>query len=236
MGRVTPRVLVVDDEPKIVDVVASYLRKAGYEPVTAASGTEALRAFEKERPVLVILDLMLPDLSGEEICRKLRARSRVPIIMLTAKAEDADAVRGLTLGADDYVTKPFSPRQLMARVAAVVRRTAGSESPVARLLCFNGDDLQIDDTAGTVRKAGMNVAVTPREFRLLRLFAGNPGRVFSREELISRALGDDFDGSDRTIDAHVKNLRQKIETDPHAPDYIHTVHGIGYRFIAEESP
>jgi len=198
--------------------------------LTAAGGEEALRIFEKERPALVILDLMLPDLSGEEVCRKIRARSRVPIIMLTAKVEDSDAVRGLQLGADDYVTKPFSPRQLIARVEAVLRRAADTGSPAARVLSFNEDDLIIDDAAGTVQKAGAPVRVTPREFRLLRLFAGNPGRVFSREELISRALGHDFDGSDRTIDAHVKNIRQKIESDPHAPRYIHTVHGIGYRF------
>ena len=230
MGRAPQRVLVVDDEPKITEVVGSYLRNAGYTPLTAAGGEEALRIFEKERPALVILDLMLPDLSGEEVCRKIRARSRVPIIMLTAKVEDSDAVRGLQLGADDYVTKPFSPRQLIARVEAVLRRAADTGSPAARVLSFNEDDLIIDDAAGTVQKAGAPVRVTPREFRLLRLFAGNPGRVFSREELISRALGHDFDGSDRTIDAHVKNIRQKIESDPHAPRYIHTVHGIGYRF------
>jgi DNA-binding response OmpR family regulator len=235
MGRPPLHVLVVDDEPKIVEVVASYLRKAGYAALTAASGVEALQTFEKERPALVILDLMLPDLSGEEVCRRLRARSRVPIIMLTAKVEDSDAVKGLEIGADDYVAKPFSPRLLVARVEAVLRRSADSGSPAARVLSFNGNDLLIDDAAGTVQKAGTPVSITPREFRLLRLFAGNPGRVFSREELISRALGDDFDGSDRTIDAHVKNLRQKIETNSRSPRYIQTVHGIGYRFIVEES-
>jgi DNA-binding response OmpR family regulator len=235
MGSVPLRVLVVDDEEKITEVVSSYLRRAGYVPVTASVGEESLRVFEKERPALVILDLMLPDLSGEEVCRKIRARSRVPIIMLTAKVEDSDAVKGLQLGADDYVTKPFSPRQLMARVEAVLRRSADTGSPAARVLSFNDDDLLIDDAAGTVHRGGTPVSVTLREFRLLRLLAGNPGRTFSREELISRALGDDFDGSDRTIDAHVKNLRQKIESDPHAPRYIHTVHGIGYRFSAGES-
>jgi DNA-binding response OmpR family regulator len=232
--RAPQSVLVVDDEQKITDVVGSYLRRAGYAPLTAGGGVEALRLFEKERPALVILDLMLPDLSGEEVCRRLRARSRVPIIMLTAKTEDADAVRGLGLGADDYVTKPFSPRQLMARVEAVLRRSAGADSPAARVLAFNDDDLLIDDAAGTVQKAGVQVSITPSEFRLLRLLAGNPGRVFSREELIARALGHDFEGFDRTIDVHVKNLRQKIETDPRAPRYIHTVHGVGYRFSAAE--
>ncbi|MGA2639957.1 MAG: response regulator transcription factor [Spirochaetia bacterium] len=235
MGSVPRRVLVVDDEPKITEVLGSYLRNAGYSPLSAASGVEALAVFERERPALVILDLMLPDLSGEEVCRKLRARSRVPIIMLTAKVEDSDAVKGLQLGADDYITKPFSPKQLIARVEAVLRRSSDIDSPAARVLSFNDDDLLIDDAAGTVRKAGTTVPITPREFRLLRLFAGNPGRVFSREELISRALGDDFEGSDRTIDAHVKNLRQKIENDPRVPRYIHTVHGVGYRFSVEGS-
>jgi len=235
MGRVLQHVLVVDDEPKITEVVESYLRKAGFAPLTAAGGIEALQLFEKVRPALVILDLMLPDLSGEEVCRRLRARSRVPIIMLTAKVGDSDAVKGLGLGADDYITKPFSPRQLIARVQAVLRRSADTGSPTARVLSFSDDDLLIDDAAVTVYKAGTPVGITPREFRLLRLLAGNPGRVFSREELVSRAFGDEFDGSDRTIDAHVKNLRQKIETDPKVPRYIHTVHGIGYRFSIEES-
>jgi DNA-binding response OmpR family regulator len=227
------KVLVVDDEPKIVEVVGSYLARAGFLPVAAGTGTQALQAFDKERPCLVILDLMLPDLPGDEVCRRLRARSRVPIIMLTAKVEDADAVRGLGLGADDYVTKPFSPRQLMARVEAILRRTAGESAPLARVLAFGDDDLTVDASAGTVRKRGEAVSLTPREFRLLCTLAANPGRTFSREELIARALGDDFDGFDRTVDAHVKNLRQKIETDPRKPRYIHTVHGMGYRFDAE---
>jgi DNA-binding response OmpR family regulator len=228
-------VLVVDDEPKILEVVGSYLRRAGYEPLTASSGEEALQVFEKMRPTLVILDLMLPDLPGEEVCRRLRAQSRVPIIMLTAKVGESETVRGFEIGADDYVTKPFSPNELVARVNVVLRRSADTGSPTARALSFFGDDLSIDDATMTVRKAGVVVSITPREFRLLRLFAGNPGHVFSRGELITRAFDDDFDGYDRTIDAHVKNLRQKIETNPHAPRYIHTVHGIGYRLNVEES-
>ena len=167
MHRPRRRVLVVDDEPKIVDVVSSYLQRAGFDPVTAATGTQALEVFETTHPVLVILDLMLPDIPGEEVCRRLRARSRVPIIMLTARVEDADAVQGLDLGADDYVTKPFSPRQLMARVEAVLRRAAGESAPLASELSFGDDDLCIDVAAGTVRKRGKPVSLTPRELRLL---------------------------------------------------------------------
>jgi DNA-binding response OmpR family regulator len=236
MAAAPQRVLVVDDEQKITDVVASYLKRGGYEPLVAATGADGLRLLEKERPALLILDLMLPDMSGEEVCRRVRSRSRVPIIMLTAKVEDQDAVNGLSLGADDYVTKPFSPRQLIARVQAVLRRVSPEAVPVARVLSFAGDDLLVDAVVGEVRKAGTLVNLTPRELRLLRVLAGNPGRVFSREELIARALGDDFDGFDRTIDAHVKNLRQKIETDPSSPRYILTVHGIGYRFNPEVTP
>lgn len=222
--------LVVDDEPKIAEVVGSYLQRAGYVPVSAASGSEALALFETHHPCLVILDLMLPDLPGEEVCRRLRARSRVPIIMLTAKVEDHDAIRGLALGADDYVTKPFSPRQLIARVEAVLRRAASAGAPLARSLSFCRDDLFIDVENKEVRKQGEPVLLTPSELQMLLVLAAHPGRVFSREELISRALGEDFDGFDRTVDAHVKNLRQKIETDPHVPCYIVTVHGLGYRF------
>jgi DNA-binding response OmpR family regulator len=229
-------VLVVDDEPKIAEVVGSYLRAGGFTPVAAAGGAEALRLFEQERPCLVILDLMLPDVPGEVVCRRLRARSRVPIIMLTAKVEEADAVRGLGLGADDYVTKPFSPRQLVARVQAVLRRAGGGSAPLAQVLSFAGDELTIDTAAMQVRRSGEEVSLTPSEFRLLRVLASSPGRVFSREELIAHALGQDFAGFDRTVDAHVKNLRQKIEADPRHPRHILTVHGLGYRFQAEGGP
>jgi DNA-binding response OmpR family regulator len=234
MPRPRKRVLVVDDEPSIVEVVSSYLQRAGFDPVSAATGTQALDAFEKTHPSLVVLDLMLPDMSGEDVCRRLRSRSRVPIIMLTARAEDADAVRGLGLGADDYVTKPFSPRQLVARVDAVLRRSTVDAAPLASVLAFGDDDLTIDAAAATVRKSGRPVSLTPSELRLLCTLAANPRRTFSRDELITHALGGaDFDGFDRTVDVHIKNLRQKIETDPRAPRYIHTVHGMGYRFDAE---
>jgi DNA-binding response OmpR family regulator len=227
------KVLVVDDEASIREVVGSYLVRGGFAPICAGTGTEALELFDKERPSLVILDLMLPDMTGEDVCRRLRAKSRVPLVMLTARVEDADAVRGLNLGADDYVTKPFSPRQLMARVHAVLRRAAGETAPAARSLSYHGGDLVVEPQAGDARKAGRPAGLTPSEFRLLRVLAANPDRVFSREELIARALGSDFDGFDRTIDAHVKNLRQKIENDPRNPRYILTVHGLGYKFVGE---
>ena len=233
MARPVRSVLVVEDEPKIADVVCSYLRRAGFGAAAVASGSAALAAFERDPPSLVILDLMLPDISGEEVCRRLRARSRVPVIMLTAKAEDADAVHGLDLGADDYVTKPFSPRQLVARVEAVLRRAAGESEVQARRLSFGDGDLQIDGRLAEVLKRGERVDLTPSELRLLQVLAASPGRVFSRDELIDRALGPDFDGFDRTVDVHVKNLRQKIESDPREPRYVQTVHGLGYRFARE---
>mgnify|MGYP001040440435 FL=1 len=233
MARPARTVLVVEDEPKIADVVCSYLRRAGFGTEAVASGSAALAAFERDPPSMVILDLMLPDLRGEEVCRRLRARSRVPVIMLTAKAEDADAVHGLDLGADDYVTKPFSPRQLVARVEAVLRRAAGESEVQARRLSFGDGDLQIDARLAEVLKRGERVDLTPSELRLLHVLAASPGRVFSRDELIDRALGPDFDGFDRTVDVHVKNLRQKIESDPREPRYVQTVHGLGYRFARE---
>ncbi len=230
MAKPERKVLVVDDEPKIAEVVGSYLAKRGFGAVCAESGSRALALFDQTDPCLVILDLMLPDLPGEEVCRRLRARSRVPIIMLTAKAEDAETVKGLELGADDYVAKPFSPRQLMARVEAVLRRAGSESEPLARVLSFRGGELRIDTRRGEVRKGEAVVSLTPSELRLLGTLAANPCRVFSREELIHHALGKDFDGYDRTVDVHVKNLRQKIETDPRNPEYIITVHGLGYRF------
>lgn len=227
------RVLVVEDEPKIAEVVASYLRREGHEPIVVATGAAALEAAERLDPALIVLDLMLPDLAGEEVCRRLRRRSRVPVIMLTAKVEDAEAIAGLAVGADDYVTKPFSPRQLMARVDAVLRRSAGEARPQARLFSFGGGDLELDGRTDEVRKSGRPVDLTPSERRLLTMLAASPGRVFSRDEIIERALGSDFDGFDRTVDAHVKNLRHKIETDPREPRYVLTVHGLGYRFARE---
>lgn len=230
MHKVPHKILVVDDEPKIVEVVKSYLENRGFAVSEAYNGKEALEKFEKENPSLVILDLMLPDITGEEICRTLRKKSRVPIIMLTAKVEEEDILRGLNIGADDYVTKPFSPRQLVARVEAVLRRASDALVPLASILSFNNDELVIDTLKYEVKRNGEIINLTPNEYKLLLTLVKYPDKTFTRDELISTAFGDDFTGYDRTIDAHIKNLRQKIEKDPKKPEYILTVYGVGYRF------
>lgn len=223
----------MDDEEKIAAVISSYLEKAGYEVHIAATGQQALSSFETILPNLVILDLMLPDTSGEEVCRSLRKTSRVPIIMLTAKIEEEDILRGLDLGADDYVTKPFSARQLVARVVALLRRSEDDALPLASVFSFGGDDLIIDYKSLTVKKHGTQVSLTPNEFKLLSTLLKYPKKVFTREELITLVIGQDFEGYDRIIDTHIKNLRHKIESDPRNPQYIITVHGVGYSFGGE---
>jgi DNA-binding response OmpR family regulator len=227
------RILVVDDEPKIVEVVKSYLENSGYAVSEAGSGKQALAVFDRENPSLVILDLMLPDMSGEDVCQRLRQRSRVPIIMLTAKIEEEDILSGLDLGADDYVTKPFRPRQLIARVAALLRRTEEETAPLANRLSFGDNDLVVDYRNYEVKKDGVAVNLTPNEFKLLMTLIKYPKKAFTREELISFVIGEDFEGYNRIIDTHIKNLRQKVETDPKNPRYILTVHGVGYRFGGE---
>lgn len=227
------KILVVDDEPKIVEVITSYLENSNYMVYPAYNGRQALEVYDKVRPCLVILDLMLPDMMGEEVCQRLRRISRVPIIMLTAKADEEDFLNGLHLGADDYVTKPFSPKQLIARVQALLRRTLNEAGPLASLLSFNNDDLVIDSLKHEVRKKNNIASLTPNEYKILISMVKFPQKVFTREELLTIALGDDYHGFDRTIDTHIKNLRQKIETDPKIPKYILTIHGIGYRFGGE---
>lgn len=224
------KILIVDDEKKIVEVVKSYLENSGYQAQEAYSGKEAMDIFEKEKPDLIILDLMLPDMTGEEICRALRKISRVPIIMLTAKIEEEDILKGLNLGADDYVTKPFSPRQLVARVEAVLRRTSDTLVPLASQLSFNQGELIIDTLKYEVKRNGSIISLTPNEYKLLITMIKYPDKTFTRDELIHLGLGEDFNGYDRTIDTHIKNIRQKIETDPKNPNYVITVHGVGYRF------
>jgi len=225
------KVLVVDDEPKIRKVVTAYLEQAGFRVVTAGDGQMALITFRHEKPDLVILDLMLPGMDGLDVCRAMRRESSVPIIMLTARAEEADRLIGLELGADDYVVKPFSPREVVARVRAVLRRVEGEVSPpeVIRV-----GDLLIDLARHTVQIAGRPVELTPTEFDLLAVLARYPGRAFTRLQLLTHVQGDAYEGYERTVDAHIKNLRAKIEPDPKRPRYIVTVYGVGYRL--EEVP
>ena len=223
-------ILIVDDEVKITEVVKSYLENSGYLTACAYDGKNAMSLFEKLSPALIILDLMLPDMSGEDICREIRKKSRVPIIMLTAKIEDADIIGGLGIGADDYLTKPFSPRQLVARIEVVLRRVSSEAVPLTNEFSFNDGDLVIDGLRHEIRKNGQLVALTPNEYKILMTMMKYPSKVFTREELIELALGDDYDGFDRVIDTHIKNIRQKLCDDGRAPRYILTVHGTGYRF------
>jgi len=226
------KILAIDDEEKILDVIKAYLEKEGYTVLTETNGANALNTFKTVNPDLVILDLMLPGMSGEEICRKIRALSKVPILMLTAKVSEDDKVYGFTIGADDYLTKPFSPRELTMRVKAILRRTK-NDLPLNDIFMFNDGDLVIDIRSYEVKKKGRIVNLTPNEYKLLTVMVQNPNKVFTRSELIEKAFGYDFDGFDRTIDAHIKNLRQKIEDDPKNPTYIKTVYGVGYKFGEE---
>jgi len=228
--EVRKKVLVVDDEVKIVDIIKAYLEKFEYDVVVAFNGKDALDIFEKETPSLVILDLMLPDLSGQEVCKILRKKSRVPIIMLTAKVSESDIINGLNIGADGYILKPFSPNELMARVTALLRRTETEVIPLSNIITFNNNNLTIDVIKYEVRKAGKTINLTPKEYKILSTLAKYSTKLFTREELISIVFDDYYDGFDRAIDTHIKNLRQKIENDSKKPIYILTVHGVGYRF------
>lgn len=223
-------ILVVDDESMIRESVSSYLEKQGYQVFSAETGREALRIFESEQISLLVLDLMLPDLSGEEICKIVRSQSRVPIIMLTAKTMEDDMLNGLDLGADDYITKPFSLKNLYARVRAVLRRASDDLEPLAEKIFWNEGDLAVDYDRKEVYKKGQAIAVTPIEWKILMALTKYPQKVFTRENLIEFVFDLDFSGYDRVIDTHVKNLRKKIEDDPKNPVYICTVHGMGYKF------
>jgi len=221
-------ILIVDDEPKIVKTVRAYLENAGFRVVVAEDGQMALTVFRHEKPALVILDLGLPTMDGLDVARTMRRDSNVPMIMLTARVDEADKLIGLELGADDYVTKPFSPRELVARVRAVLRRT-GAEREQASPPIVSGD-VRIDLERHLVTVSGQKVELTPTEFDLLVVLARHPGRVFTRLELLDRVQGYAFEGYERTVDAHIKNLRQKIEPDPRQPRFVLTVYGVGYRF------
>jgi DNA-binding response OmpR family regulator len=223
-------ILIVDDEPEIVRFVRAYLEDAGYRVVVASEGQEALFVARHEKPDLVILDLMMPGMDGWDFMRRYRQERATPVIMLTARVEEGDQVQGLELGADDYVTKPFSPRALVARVRAVLRRAQGEPLPPAAL---RGGDIVVDLDTHTVTVGGEKADLTPTEFDLLEILMKAPGRIFTRPELLDRVLGDEADVFERTIDAHVKNLRRKIEPDPAEPRYIITVRGAGYKFSEE---
>ena len=225
MGSAT--VLVVDDERKIRDLVRAYLERDGYAVLLADSGQVALQVAARVRPDLVVLDLMLPDLTGEEVARSLRTISEVPIVMLTAKTAEEDRVAGLRMGADDYLVKPFSPRELVARVEAVLRRARGGAGDAG--LSFDHGRLVIDREAREVYLDGERPVLTRSEFDLLHALATRPGRVWSRYELVTRVQGYDYEGYERTIDAHVKNLRRKLGEDPRHPHYVLTVPGVGYK-------
>ena len=223
-------VLVVDDEPGILEIASAYLRRDGFTVRTATTGQRALDAVATQAPDLIVLDLMLPDISGEEVCATLRRSSAVPIIMLTAKAAAGARHRGLALGADDYLVKPFSPRELVARARAVLRRASGSSDPPTDLLVLDGGRLEVDLAAHEARLGGVLVPLTASEFRLLTALGRQPRRVFSRFELLQLLQGPDVEGFERTIDVHVMRLRKKMEeTAPGAADYIATVYGVGYR-------
>lgn len=226
------KIMVVEDEEKIRLVLKSFLESKGYEVVSAADGREALKLFDSANISLILLDLMLPEISGGEVCRQIRSRSGVPIIMLTAKSDEADMLKGLGIGADDYVTKPFSFKTLHARMEAVMRRSI-EDTDLVEQFSFNEGDLTVDLEYRIIKKNSVEVKLTPNEYKLLVTLIKAPNRVFTRDELISAAFGNDFEGYDRTIDSHIKNLRQKIETDPRNPVYVKTIHGVGYKFGGE---
>jgi len=223
-------ILVVDDETRIVKLARDYLERAGFRVLSADDGVSALAMARRERPDLVVLDLMLPGMDGLDVCRTLRRESDVPIIMLTARVEEADRLIGLELGADDYITKPFSPRELVARVRTVLRRVSGAVRQPGML---RAADLEIDLEGYRLTRGGTPVKLSRIEFNLLVILAQHPGQTFTRAQLLDRLHGFAFDGYDRSIDAHVKNLRRKLEIDPAEPRYVLTVYGIGYQFNDE---
>jgi two-component system alkaline phosphatase synthesis response regulator PhoP len=221
------KILIADDEQHILDTVRAYLKEGGFQVIAARDGREALFTFRHEQPDLVILDVMMPEMDGWESARLIRRESDVPIIFLTARVDDVDQITGLEIGADEYITKPFSPRVLVAQVRAVLRRSYGdlaAEPTVWRL-----GDMELNVETHTASKGGVRIDLTPSEFDLLAVLIARPGRVFTRMELLERIQGEAFAGYERTIDVHIKNLRAKIEEDPREPQYIETIYGVGYR-------
>ena len=226
-----PTILIVEDENELVRVLRSYLEKAGMKVLAAGRGDQGLTMWEQSRPDLVLLDLNLPGKDGLDVAREIRRKADTPIIMVTARVEETDRLVGLELGADDYITKPYSPREVVARVRAVLRRAGGQQSSAQHLF---GADLEIDLEAHTVQQAGSPIDLTPTEFSLLTILVSQPGRVFNRLQLLEAAQGTAYEGYERTIDAHIKNLRAKLQADPKQPQYIETVFGVGYRFRKNE--
>ncbi len=230
----TSRILLVDDEPSVQTLLAYPLRKDGYDVVTATDGREALDRFAEGRFDLVVLDIMLPKLDGIEVCRRLRTKSQVPIIMLTAKDDEIDKVVGLEMGADDYITKPFSVREFRSRVRAALRRAEmGGRVSITEPIVAG--DLEIDLERRTVNVRGESVTLTYVEFEVLTALVSSPGRVFTREVLLGRLWGDSKYRDPRTIDVHIRHLREKVEADPSSPEHLFTVRGVGYRFRETES-
>jgi len=229
---VNHKILVVDDDKKTVELIRLYLEKDGYRVLAAYDGMQALELTRQKRPDLIVLDLMLPEVDGLDVCRILRAESKVPIIMLTARTTEEDKLLGLDLGADDYVTKPFSPRELLARVRAVLRRVDEERSENQPQVRFG--DLVVDFVRHEVAVRGEPVHLTPKEFKLLETLIKESGRAFTRLGLLDRVFGFDYEGLERTVDVHVMNLRRKIEPDPRRPTYIQTVYGVGYKFAEDD--
>ncbi|HBM96077.1 TPA: DNA-binding response regulator [bacterium UBP9_UBA11836] len=225
-------ILVVDDEANIVSLLRYNLEQQGFEVICASDGNEAIALARREHPDLILLDVMLPDRSGIDVTRTIRKESKTPIIMVTAKVEEIDKVLGLEMGADDYVSKPFSPRELIARIKAVLRRTS-DHSEEKDEITF--DKLSINLVKHEVRKNGQIVELKPKEFDLLRLMATNPGKVYTRDFLLEQLWGYDYLGDTRTVDVHMRRLRQKIEDDPSNPKQLKTVHGIGYKFQHDDN-
>lgn len=227
-----PAVLVVEDDHKLARIVRAYLEGADFRVNHAATAREALQKAEEELPLAVILDLGLPDRSGEELCQELKELGDMPIIMLTAKSSEEERIAGFSLGADDYMVKPASPRELVYRLKAVLKRYDGGAA-ASRPLSFDHGRLILDSRRHTVTRDGRQLVITPTEFKLLQTLASSPQRTFTRDELVSRALGYQFEGYERSIDAHIKNLRQKLEDDPKQPCFLKTVYGVGYLFCGE---
>jgi two-component system OmpR family response regulator len=231
LDKAAPLILLVEDDRKIAQVVEVYLAQAGFRVVSFDKGKGAIEAASIELPVLAILDLKLPDITGEEVCQEFRQIGDFPVIMLTSKSSEDERLAGFALGADDYVVKPFSPRELVYRVKAVLKRMQKGDLSGAKPMSFEGGELVVDGRSYQLRSSGSSVNLTPTEFKVLFTIASSPDKVFTREELVEKAMGYQFEGYERSVDAHIKHIRQKLHDDPRNPRWILTVYGVGYKFI-----